>query len=241
MVAACCNRATPAAGRAARAVLPDPHGRTPIQKVVGGFCLDSRYPNLVWLRQNSEPCDIPGRDTAPGFLLRLWCADFDMPNLVAKDHGTPRRLLRFCNVGSFPQNERRPAAGWRSAQSIRQLSPRKSCRYNGLVAFCRVSSALAEASRALGRPLGAVLMSPVSRRFVLTGAALTSASLLVPDRRAAGARAAQWRRRLRDHGLDPDRHQRAGHARPVSRRSGRGRTPRCRRSSPTSSTPIGSG
>ena len=139
MVAACCNRATPAAGRAARAVLPDPHWRTPIQKVVGGFCLDSRYPNLVWLRQNSEPCDIPGRDTAPGFLLRLWCADFDMPNLVAKDHGTPRRLLRFCNVGSFPQNERRPAAGWRSAQSIRQLSPRKSCRYNGLVAFCRAS------------------------------------------------------------------------------------------------------
>src|SRR6478735_8014322 len=42
------------------------------------------------------------------------------------------------------------------------------------------SAALAEASRALGRLLGAVLMSPVSRRFVLTGAALTSASLLVP-------------------------------------------------------------
>src|SRR6478736_118625 len=42
------------------------------------------------------------------------------------------------------------------------------------------SAALAEASRALGRPLGAVLMSPVSRRFVLTGAALTGASLLVP-------------------------------------------------------------
>ena len=37
-----------------------------------------------------------------------------------------------------------------------------------------------------------------------------------PDRRAAGARAAQWRRRLRDHGLDPDRRQRAGHARPVA-------------------------
>src|SRR3954470_12755844 len=38
----------------------------------------------------------------------------------------------------------------------------------------------AEASRSLGRPLGAVLMSPVSRRFVLTGAALTGACLLVP-------------------------------------------------------------
>jgi hypothetical protein len=46
-MAACCNHATPAAGRAAEAVLPDPRGRTPSKKVVGGFCLDSRYPNLV--------------------------------------------------------------------------------------------------------------------------------------------------------------------------------------------------
>src|SRR6476619_1548705 len=107
MVAACCNHATPAAGRAATAVLPDPRKRTPSRKVVGGFCLDSRYPNLVWLRHNLEVCDMPGRDTAPGFLLRR--------TLVAKDYARPRRLLRFCNVGSFPQNDRRRAAGQRSA------------------------------------------------------------------------------------------------------------------------------
>ena len=39
---------------------------------------------------------MPGRDTALGFLLRR--------TLVAKDYARPRRLLRFCNVGSFPQN-----------------------------------------------------------------------------------------------------------------------------------------
>jgi len=190
MVAACCNRATPAAGRAARAVLPDPHGRTPIQKVVGGFCLDSRYPNLVWLRQNSEPCDIPGRDTAPGFLLRLWCADFDMPNLVAKDHGTPRRLLRFCNVGSFPQNEPMTCGGLAKRPRDPLMSPRKCCRCNGLVAFCRAFG------RACGGEPG--IGATARSRFDVASVApfcpnRSGADKRVPprpDRRAAGARSA---------------------------------------------------
>src|SRR3954462_10796934 len=59
--------------------------------------------------------------------------------LVAKDHGTLGRLLRFCNVGSFPQNDRRPAAGATRRPRDSLLSPGKSCRYNGLVAFCRAS------------------------------------------------------------------------------------------------------
>jgi hypothetical protein len=47
---------------------------------------------------------MPGRDTALGFLLRrLQLCQL----LVAKEQQAFRRLLRFCNVGSFPQNDRR--------------------------------------------------------------------------------------------------------------------------------------
>ena len=61
-------------------------------------------------------------------------------------------------------------------------------------------------------------MRPVSRRFLLTGAALTSASLLVPVTVRPALAAVEKARdcRIQHHRLDPHRPQRAGHARPVA-------------------------
>jgi hypothetical protein len=83
-------------------------------------------------------------------------------------------------------------------------------------------------------------MSPVSRRFVLTGTALTGASLLVP----IAMRAACAQRNDRADYEITDWILIAGSGQVTLGLSqpevGQGRTPRCRRSSPTSSTPIGS-
>ena len=87
-----------------------------------------------------------------------------------------------------------------------------------------------------------VVMSPVSRRFVLTGTALDVPRAAVASPASScgrRARNAGTRIRLRNHRLDRDRGERRGQRSVSQPEVGQARTPRCRRSSPTSSTPIG--
>src|SRR3954469_10277853 len=108
------------------------------------------------IRHTSELCDVPGRDTAPGFLLRRSLLQRTGPRSV--DCCVYATWVRFPKM----------TGGLAKAHAI-DGKAEKACRYNGLVASCGASRRARSGEPSSGRPLGAVLMSPVSRRFVLTG------------------------------------------------------------------------
>ena len=109
---------------------------------------------------------------------------FDMPNSYRKSTMTPGRVTPLPGF-LVPWNDLRRAGEAPVSASCQKLPIQW---LGGILFFVLV---FAEASRALGRTARSVLMSPVSRRFVLTGSRAHDRVPAGPDRRAAGARAAQ--------------------------------------------------